>query len=101
MRATGCPVDTNLLINVIGTFAGICSMISFIPQIRKIIADRSAEGVSLKMFFVTIVSFTLWTVYGALLSSWPIALSNAVCLILCLIIVALRFKFGDGLKQDG
>lgn len=93
-------METNLLINVVGTLAGIGSMISFIPQIRKIITERSAEGVSLKMFFVTIASFSLWSIYGILLASWPIALSNAVCLLLCLIIVALRFKFGDGSKRD-
>lgn len=76
--------------------AGVCSMISFIPQVGKILAERSAEGVSLKMFAVTVTAFVLWTVYGVLLASWPIAVSNFVCLCLALTIVALRLKFGDG-----
>ena len=48
------------------------------------------------MFSVTVTAFVLWTIYGFLLGSWPIALSNAVCLCLSLAIVALRLKFGDG-----
>jgi MtN3 and saliva related transmembrane protein len=48
------------------------------------------------MFSVTVTAFVLWTTYGLLLGSWPIALSNAVCLCLALAIVALRLKFGDG-----
>lgn len=86
----------DFLISTVGVGAGICSMVSFIPQIGKILKARSAEGVSLAMFSVTVTAFVLWTVYGVLLGSWPIAVSNAICLGLSLTIVALRLKFGDG-----
>jgi MtN3 and saliva related transmembrane protein len=89
-------VTPELLINVCGVAAGICSMASFVPQIGKILKSRSAEGVSLKMFAVTVTAFILWTIYGWLLQSWPIALSNTVCLALALTIVVLRLRFGDG-----
>lgn len=84
------------LVNAVGVGAGLCSMASFIPQIAKIWRDRDASGVSLKMFSVTVAAFILWTIFGLLQHSWPIALSNAVCLLLSTTIVALRFKFGDG-----
>ena len=71
-------------------------MVSFVPQIGKIWKTKSVEGVSLKMFTVTVTAFVPWTTYGVLLGSWPIAVSNAVCLCLSLAIVALRLKFGDG-----
>ena len=71
-------------------------MVSFMPQITKILKEKSAEGVSLKMFSVTVTAFVLWTAYGILLASWPIAVSNGICLCLALTIVALRLKFGDG-----
>lgn len=89
-------MDDTLLVNIVGSAAGICSMGSFVPQIGKIISQRSAQGVSLKMFAVTVTAFVLWTTYGVLLQSWPIAVSNGVCLLLSLSIVALRLKFGDG-----
>lgn len=91
-------MDT-LVINVVGTIAGVCSMASFLPQIGKILAERSAAGVSLKMFSVTVTAFVLWTLYGVLLASWPIAVSNAVCLALSLTIVILRLRFGDGERE--
>ena len=86
----------DLIINTVGVAAGVCSMVSFAPQIGKILKTKSAKGVSLKMFSVTVTAFVLWTIYGFLLGSWPIALSNAVCLCLALTIVTLRLKFGDG-----
>ncbi len=89
-------MEPELIINIVGVAAGACSMVSFVPQIGKILKTKSAEGVSLKMFSVTVTAFVLWTIYGFLLGSWPIALSNAVCLCLSLAIVALRLKFGDG-----
>lgn len=85
-----------LIINSVGVAAGVCSMVSFVPQIGKILKEKSAEGVSLKMFSVTVTAFILWTVYGVLLASWPIAVSNGICLCLALTIVALRLRFGGG-----
>jgi MtN3 and saliva related transmembrane protein len=93
-------VDQELVINIVGVGAGLCSMVSFVPQIGKILKTKSAEGVSLKMFSVTVTAFVLWTTYGVLLGSWPIAVSNAVCLCLALAIVALRLKFGGGAQSN-
>ena len=87
------------IINIVGTLAGLCSMLSFVPQILKICREKNAEGVSLRMFSVTITAFVLWTTYGLLLNSWPIAVSNAICLVLSAIIFTLRLHFGDGAKS--
>lgn len=87
------------LINTIGVAAGLCSMASFVPQIAKIWRERDASGVSLHMFAVTVTAFVLWTVFGVLQQSWPIALCNGVCLALATIIVVLRLRFGDGQTQ--
>jgi MtN3 and saliva related transmembrane protein len=89
-----------LIINTVGVAAGVCSMVSFAPQIGKILKTKSAEGVSLKMFSVTVTAFVLWTVYGVLLASWPIAVSNLVCLGMPITIVVLRLKYGDGRSEQ-
>jgi MtN3 and saliva related transmembrane protein len=88
-----------ILIDAIGALAGIASMSSFVPQIVKIWRERDASAVSLRMFTVTATAFVLWTTFGALQGSWPITVSNAVCLLLVLTIVALRIKFGER-KQE-
>ena len=84
------------LINTFGVAAGLCSMASFVPQILKMLRERDASGVSLRMYAVTIVGFICWTTYGALSGSWPVTLANAVCLGLVCVILALRLRFGDG-----
>lgn len=82
------------LINAFGVVAGLCSMMSFVPQIVKILRERDASGVSLRMYAVTIVGFICWTTYGFLSESWPVTLANAVCLVLVSIIFTLRLRFG-------
>jgi MtN3 and saliva related transmembrane protein len=84
------------LINGFGVAAGLCSMASFVPQIAKIMRERAAQGISLRMYAVTTVGFVCWTTYGALSGSWPVTLANAVCLVLVSVILALRLRFGDG-----
>ena len=93
-------MEGEFIANVVGVGAGLSSMASFAPQIGKILKTRSAEAVSLKMFAVTVTAFVLWTAYGVLLGSWPIAVSNFVCLCMALIIVALKLRFSDGKKAE-
>jgi MtN3 and saliva related transmembrane protein len=82
------------LVNTIGVIAGVCSMTSFIPQIVKILRERSAAAISLHMYAVTIVGFICWTAFGVLTRSWPVTLANAVCLALVTTILVLRLRFG-------
>src|SRR3954468_7198143 len=70
------PSVAQLLANIVGTCAGVCGMIGFVPQIAKIIKEKDASSVSLKMYAVTTTGFVLWTAYGFILQSWPIAVSN-------------------------
>ena len=79
----------------IGTAAALCSMVSFTPQILKIWREKDASSVSLRMWLLTVAGFALWTAYGVLLGSWPVTLSNAVCLILSGMVLGLRWKFRD------
>jgi MtN3 and saliva related transmembrane protein len=45
------------------------------------------------MYVVTVTGFVLWTVYGVLTDSWPVAVSNTVCLLLSAAILALKWRF--------
>jgi MtN3 and saliva related transmembrane protein len=83
----------SLIANVVGTGAALCSMTSFIPQITKIWRERDASSVSLRMYLVTVTGFSLWIGYGALIGSWPVIGSNAVCLALSGAILALKWRF--------
>ena len=82
------------LVNSVGVLAGLCSMASFVPQIMKILRERDAAGVSLRMYAVTTLGFVCWTTYGVLSGSWPVTFANAVCLALVVAILTLRLRFG-------
>ena len=79
-----------IVADVVGTAAGLCSMASFTPQICKILRERDASAVSLRMYLITVTGFVLWTVYGLLLGSWPVWASNSVNLVLAGTILALK-----------
>lgn len=85
-----------VMVDVVGTAAGLCSMTSFVPQIIKIAKEKDASSVSLRMYMVTVTGFVLWVTYGALLGSWPVWASNAVNLCLAGTILALKWRYGRG-----
>ena len=68
-------------------------MASFTPQILKIWRDHDATSVSLRMWLLTVTGFVLWTAYGLMLGSWPVTVSNAVCLMFSGVVLALKWKF--------
>lgn len=82
--------------NVVGVGAAACSMFSFVPQIAKILKERQADSVSLRMYVVTVTGFCLWTAYGFLIQSWPVAGSNIVCLLMSGTILGLKWRFSRG-----
>lgn len=81
------------LANLVGTAAGLCSMASFTPQLVKIWRERDASSISLRMYIVTVSGFGLWIAYGVLLESWPVTVTNSVCLMLSGAILALKWRF--------
>lgn len=68
-------------------------MTSFAPQIVKIWRDRDAAEVSRAMYLVTVAGFSLWTGYGVLIESWPVIVSNVICLLMSAAVLALKWRF--------
>ena len=86
----------DLMTNLVGTGAAICSMTSFVPQLVKIWKERDASSVSLRMFALTVTGFALWIAYGIMLKGWPIVGANVVCLILAAAILYAKWHFRKG-----
>lgn len=89
-----------LAADIVGVGAALCSMGSFVPQIVKIVREREADGISLRMYAVTVTGFSLWIGYGLLIRSWPVVGSNLVCLLLSAAILLLKWRF-SGLATSG
>jgi MtN3 and saliva related transmembrane protein len=78
--------------DVVGTGAALCSMTSFVPQIVKIVRERDASSVSLRMYAVTVTGFSLWIAYGVMTRAWPVMAANTVCLLLSATILVLKWR---------
>ncbi|MFH1847572.1 MAG: SemiSWEET transporter [Candidatus Omnitrophota bacterium] len=76
-----------LYINIIGIIAGICTTVSFVPQMLKILQTGKTRDISLYMYVVLTIGIFLWMLYGILLKSVPIIAANSVSLVLCAAIV--------------
>lgn len=83
----------SLAANAVGVAAAVCSMTSFAPQIAKIWRERDASSVSLRMYLVTVRGFALWIAYGVYIGSWPVVVSNVVCLAMSGAVLALKWRF--------
>ncbi len=93
-------MESQLLINVIGTGAALCTITSFVPQIIKIIRERDASSVSLRMYGLTVSAFSLWTIYGVMLGAWPLVAANSVSLALAATALICKWRFRDGDPED-
>ena len=63
-------------------------------QIRKIVAHRTSESVSIGYFLVLFFGFLLWMAYGVAADNLALIIPNAVAaaVIVLTIVVALRFR---------
>ena len=81
-------------IGMLGIMAGICTTISFMPQIAKILNTRKVRDLSAPMYIVLTAGIFLWLVYGIFLGELPIILANGISLLLCFWILAMKFTYG-------
>ena len=77
-------------VTVVSLFAATLSTVSFVPQAWAIIRSRSTDGISLKMYVITVVGFIAWLIYGLLVRQWAIVAQNLICLGLSSFILTMK-----------
>jgi MtN3 and saliva related transmembrane protein len=100
--------------DTLGLLAGALTTIAFVPQVVRIVKTRSARDISWGMFGIFSVGIVLWLWYGVRLASLPLIAANVVTLLLALVILLLKWRFGQtegshearddpraGSRQDG
>jgi MtN3 and saliva related transmembrane protein len=79
---------------LIGLAAGFFTTISFLPQVIKAWKSKSTKDISVGMYIVLAAGLLLWVFYGFAINSTPIIITNAIGLILSLLVLLLKIKYG-------
>jgi MtN3 and saliva related transmembrane protein len=81
-------------VTFLGMAAGTLTTISFIPQVIRIWKTRSTKDISVGMFMLFCAGIFLWILYGFLINSLPVIITNIVTFIFALIILGLKLRNG-------
>ena len=87
---------SDLLANIVGTGAALCSITSFAPQMIKIWKEKDASAISLKTYSLTVTCFLLWTAYGVMTGAWPVMVANACALVMAAAVLTMKWRFSGG-----
>ena len=77
----------------VGIGAGICTGISMLPQLIKIIREKKAEDISYFMLIILMTGLVGWIWYGILKKDAPIIFTNAFSLLVNLLIIIFSAKY--------
>jgi MtN3 and saliva related transmembrane protein len=78
---------------IIGIAAGVCTAISLLPQIVKVIRDKKTEDISIFYLLVLLVGLGLWTYYGFLKDDLPIIATNMFSMVLNITMIGLGLYY--------
>ena len=73
--------------------AGICTAISLLPQLLKIIRSKKADYISLFYLVILLCGLSLWVWYGFLREDIPIIATNSFSLLLNIAIIVLGVRY--------
>jgi MtN3 and saliva related transmembrane protein len=77
----------------IGIGAGICTAVSLLPQLIKILKEKKADNISIGMLLILMTGLGGWIWYGILRKDYPIIVTNAFSFLLNAAIIVCRIKF--------
>lgn len=80
-------------VDILGTVAGAITTLTFLPQVIKTSREKSARDVSLMMFVIAVTNEVLWITYGALRNDWIIIGTNAVLMVMALLMIYFKFRY--------
>ncbi len=84
----------NLYVDLIGGIAGTLTTVSFFPQVIKVVRTRSTHDLSLGMFSMFTAGVAMWCVFGVMIESWPVILTNVVTLTASAVILVYKLRLG-------
>ena len=82
-----------IIIQMIGYTAAIFISLNMLPQIFKAIKTKSVDDVSMFMLLFVSAGSLLWLVYGILLESMPIIVSDGFGTLTGFLLIGIKLKY--------
>src|SRR5215203_2490161 len=77
----------------IGIAAGICTAVSLLPQLIKIIREKKADNISYFMLFILVAGLGLWVWYGVIKKDYPIIATNSFSFLVNSLVIYFTAKY--------
>ena len=77
----------------VGLVAGVCTAISLLPQLIKIIKEKKADDISYLMLIILFIGISGWIWYGFLKDDYPIIITNCVSMIVNILVIIFSVKY--------
>ena len=81
--------------DIIGFIGGALTTLSLVPQAVKAWRTKHTRDISIWWIVTLTIGIVLWLVYGILISSLPIIVTNIATLILAVIVLTLKMKYDN------
>jgi len=78
---------------IIGFGAGICTSISLLPQLFKLLKHKKSDDISLFYLGILFVGLMLWVWYGIKREDLPIIATNGFSLIINAMVMFFGFRY--------
>ena len=89
-----------LWVESIGLVAGFIGIVAWIPQIRRVWVDEKEEGISLPTFIAVTASLSLWLIYGIIVNSIAMIVSNILTLAFIIAITLGVYRIRKKRSED-
>ena len=80
-------------IEIIGFIAGTLTTISFLPQVITIWKTKSTKDISFSMYLLFLIGVLLWILYGTLIHSYAMIVTNGITVLLVALIFYFKIKY--------
>tara|TARA_B100001964_G_scaffold191730_1_gene214190 strand:+ start:1328 stop:1591 length:264 start_codon:yes stop_codon:yes gene_type:complete len=80
-------------VDILGFVAGTLTTIATIPQIIEALKTKHTKDVSFLTFLILDIGMFLWLIYGILIWSIPVIITNVISFILVFTMLMLKIKY--------
>ena len=84
------------LAEIIGFLAAVVGTSLMLPQVVKTIRTKKVDDLSFLTLVLYFVNCVLWLAYGVLINAWPVIACNFSALIISILQLGLKIKYGKG-----